>query len=122
MSFIRTPKFWALLLFSALLLTLGACGRPAVEYTDNKDVVIENAKSRKVGNYLEVSATLRNDDNDDVTRAVYRVEFYDKDDFLIEQTSWRPALVKGGAAIHIKERSTTPGAEEFTIVISNDAS
>lgn len=122
MSFIRIPKFWALLLLSALLLTLGACGRPAVEYTDNKDVVIENAKSRKVSGYLEVSGVLRNDDSDDVNRSVYRVEFYDAEGFLLEHTSWRPALVKGGGAIHIKERSTVPGAEEFTIVISNDAS
>jgi uncharacterized protein YcfL len=122
MSFIKMPKFWTLPLLAALLLTLGACGRPAVEYTDNKDVTIEDAKSRKAGDYLEVSGVLRNGDTDDVNRSVYRVEFYDKDGFLIEQTSWRPALVKGGGAIHIKERSTLPGAEEFTIVISNDAS
>lgn len=122
MSVTRFAKIPLLLLLGALLLTLGACGRPAVEYTDNKDVVIEDAKSRKVGNYLEVTATLRNDDADDVTRAVYRVEWYDKDGYLVEKTSWRPALVKGGAAVHVKERSTLPGAEEFTIVISNDAS
>lgn len=121
MSFTEIPKT-VLPLLALLLLALGACGRPTVEYTDNKDVVIEEARARKAGDYLEVSAVLRNNDDDDVTRAVYRVEWYDKDGFLIEKTSWRPALVKGGGATHIKERSSVPGAEEFTIVISNDAS
>jgi hypothetical protein len=100
---------------------LGACSPVSVEYTDNKDVYVDAKQYKQEGAFLFVYATLRNDDDDDVNNSVYRVEWYNDDDILLEKTSWRPAQVKGGAAVHVRERSTIPGATKANIVISNDA-
>ena len=119
----RTNVKGAILLCLALLmLSLAACGRSSVEYADNKDVEIESIDHKADGDYLVVQAVLRNNDPDDVNRTVYRVEWYDENGFLLEKTGWRPVLVKGGAAVHVRERSTIPGAKDYTLVISNDAS
>lgn len=48
--------------------------------------------------------------------------WFDENGAMIEQTSWRPVVVKGGAPVYVKERSTVPGAKEYTLLISNDAS
>lgn len=101
---------------------LASCGRTTHEYLDNEDVKIESIKHAKEGNFLVVSATLVNDDDDDIQHSVYRILWFDENGILLEQSSWRPIVVKGGAPVYIKERSTVPGAEEFTIEISNDAS
>jgi len=108
-----------LLLF---LAALSACGRPTTEYTDNKDVRIESIVHKVDGEFLVVYAVLRNNDRDDVNNSVYRMEWYDAQGFLLEKSNWRPLKVKGGAAVHVRERSTIPGAKEYTLVISNDAS
>lgn len=101
---------------------LASCGRTTHEYLDNEDVKIESIKHAKEGNFLVVSAKLVNDDDDDIQHSVYRILWFDENGILLEQSSWRPIVVKGGAPVYIKERSTVPGAEEFTIEISNDAS
>ncbi|MDR2893220.1 MAG: YcfL family protein [Deltaproteobacteria bacterium] len=109
-------------LLSLLLLSLAACGQSKVEYADNEDVEIESINHKKDGDFLIVQAVLRNDDSDDVTRSVYRIEWYDESGFLLEKTSWRPILVKGGAPMPVRERSTIPGAVDYKLIISNDAS
>jgi len=101
---------------------LASCGRSTHEYLDNEDVRIESVKHAKDGDFLVVTAMLVNDDDDDIQHSVYRVLWFDGDGILLEQSAWRPVVVKGKAPVYIKERSTVPGAEEFTIVISNDAS
>lgn len=111
-------------LFAAVLccLVLAGCGRSTHMYTDTKDVKIDSISHVADGEFLVVSAVLVNDDDDSIQHSVYRVLWFDKNGAMIEQTAWRPVIVKGGAPVYIKERSTVPGATEYTVLISNDAS
>jgi uncharacterized protein YcfL len=104
------------------LLLLAGCGRSAYIYTDTRDVEVDSVSHTRDGDFLVLSAVLVSADDGDVTHSVYRVLWFDGDGAMIEQTSWRPVVVKGGAPVHIRERSTVPGAAEYTILISNDAS
>lgn len=108
---------------AALALSLAACGgdaRPEYEYSGNKDLRVEKIDKRQIeGGFMEVSITFRNKSKSDVNYPKYRVHWFDESGFLIEQTSWRPLRIKGGAAMYARERSTKPGAKEFTVVISN---
>ena len=112
--------------FSIILLccclAFAGCGRETHVYTDTKDVEVESISHVVDGDFLVLSAKLVNDDDDSIQHSVYRVLWFDKDGMMIEQTSWRPVIVKGGDPVYIKERSTVPGATEYTVIISNDAS
>lgn len=101
---------------------LAACGRSTHEYLDNKDVKIQSISHVKEGDFLVVDAVLVNKDSDDVQHSVYRVMWFAKDGRLLEQTAWRPVIVKGKMPVHVRERSTVPGAKDYTLMISNDAS
>ena len=104
------------------LVFLAACSdaRPEYEYAGNKDVQIEKIDKRQIeGGFMEISITFRNKSKSDVNYPKYRIHWFDESGFLIEQTSWRPLRVKGGAAMYARERSTKPGVKEFTVVISN---
>lgn len=103
-------------------LTFAGCGRSTHIYTDTKDVKVDSITHVADGDFLVVSAVLVNDDNSKIQHSVYRVLWFDKDGAMIEQTAWRPVIVKGGAPVYVKERSTVPGAVEYTVLISNDAS
>lgn len=105
-----------------LLFSISACSRPNHIYTDTKDVKIENISHREEGNFLVVSAVLVNKDKSSVQNSVYRVLWFDKNGELIEESAWRPIVIKGGTPVYVKERSTVPGATEYTVLISNDAS
>ena len=111
-----------LLVAATMTLMLVACGRPTHEYTDTKDAKIESISHVADGNFLVVTARIVNKDNDEVTRSVYRMLWFDANGVLLEQSAWRPIIVKGGAPVYVKERSTVPGATEYTLLISNDAS
>lgn len=105
------------------LALLAACSdaRPEYEYADNKDVRIERIDKREIeGGFLEISITFRNKTKKDVNYPKYRVHWFDEGGFLLEQTSWRPLRIRGGAAMYARERSTRPGAVEYTVVISNE--
>jgi uncharacterized protein YcfL len=115
----RTSLFPLLVL---CVLLFAGCGRSAYIYTDTRDVEIDSITHTQDGEFLVVSAVLVSGDEDDVTHSVYRILWFDADGALIEQTSWRSVVVKGGAPVHIRERSTVPGAAEYTLLISNDAS
>jgi uncharacterized protein YcfL len=91
-------------------------------YTDTKDVRVDAISHAADGDFLVVSAVLVNEDSGSVRHSVYCVLWFDKDGTMIEQTSWRPVVVKGGAPVYVKERSTVPGATEYTVLLSNDAS
>ncbi|MDR0934494.1 MAG: YcfL family protein [Burkholderiaceae bacterium] len=104
------------------LAFLASCGRSTHEYLDNKDVKIQSVQKKEDGDFLVVDAVLVNDDEDDIQHSVYRMQWFDGDGRLLEQSSWRPVIVKGKAPVHIRERSTVPGAKECTLLISNDAS
>jgi len=101
---------------------LASCGRSTHEYLDHDAVTIQSITHVEDGDFLVVSAVLVNDDGDDVNHSVYRMQWFDDDGVLIEQSAWRPVIVKGKAPVHIKERSTVPGAKEYTLIITNDAS
>ena len=103
-------------------LALTGCGRATHIYTDNKDVSVDAINHVADGDFLVITATLVNSDSDDIQHSVYRVLWFDKNGTMIEQTAWRPVVVKGGTPVYIKERSTVPGAMEYTVLISNDAS
>lgn len=105
-----------------LLLALAACGRPTHIYTDTKDVKVDAVTRTDDGDFLMVTAMLVNSSKSAVNNSVYRIQWFDADGNLLDQSSWRPVVVKGGAPVYIKERSTVRGAKEFTILISNDAS
>lgn len=116
MSCIKIPALLCLALF------IVACGgRSQYEYLDTKDVRIESIQHFKEGDFLVVQAILRNDSSSAVENPVYRMEWYDGNDRLIEQSAWRPLIIKGNDTVHITERSTVPGAKEYTLAISNDA-
>lgn len=110
------------LIIGAFVGLLTACGPTTHEYLDNKDVKVQDVKQSKDGDFIVVTAKLVNDDDDDVTNSVYRVIWFDGDEMPIEQSAWRPIIVKGKVPVYIKERSTVPGAKSFKIMISNDAS
>lgn len=105
-----------------LLLLAAGCGKTTYQYTDTKDVLIDSISHVEDGDFLVVSAVLVNKDDDAVQHSVYRVLWFDANGAMIEQTAWRPVVVKGGAPVYVKERSTVPGAKEYTLLISNDAS
>jgi uncharacterized protein YcfL len=112
-------------LFSVLVLCVllvAGCGRSTYIYTDTSDVEVDSISHVQDGEFLVVFAVLVSADDDEVTHSVYRMLWFDAEGMLIEQTSWRPVVVKGGAPVHIRERSTVPGAAEYTLLISNDAS
>lgn len=117
----RARRSAALLCLPLLLTLLFACGRKTIHYTDNDDVVVEEITHFKEGDFLVIQATLRNDSSSAVERPVYRVEWYDGRGRLLETTAWRPLIVKGGASRHVIERSTIPGAVEYTLILSTDA-
>ncbi|GHV50173.1 hypothetical protein FACS1894168_0940 [Deltaproteobacteria bacterium] len=103
-------------------LLLSGCGRATHIYTDTKDVKIASISHVEEGDFLVVTARLANADTGEVQHSVYRMLWFDKAGNLLEQSSWQPVIVKGGAPVYIKERSTVPGAKEYTLVLSNDAS
>lgn len=111
-------------LCAALLLCLAlvSCGRPTHLYTDTKDVKIDSISHVIEGDFLVVTAVLINRDDDAIQHSVYRMQWFDEAGALLEQSAWRPVIVKGGAPVRLKERSTVPGAKEYTLIISNDAS
>lgn len=115
----RISALCAMLLFSLLLVS---CGRPTHHYTDTKDVKIDTISHVADGDFLILTAVLRNKDDDSIQHSVYRVQWFDEAGTLLEQSAWRPVIVKGGAPVYVKERSTVPGAKEYTLIISNDAS
>ena len=115
---LRINFFLAMLLVSCLL---SACGKPTHMYTDTKDVKVDSISHVADGDFLLVTAVLVNKDKDSVQHSVYRMQWFGKDDNLLEQSSWRPVRVKGGAPVYVRERSTVPGAKTYTLVISNDA-
>jgi uncharacterized protein YcfL len=116
MSHIRV--FLVLLCFGLLV----SCGTSTHEYLDNEDVRIESISHVEDGAFLVVSAVLVNDDEDDIQHSVYRMLWFNGDGVLLEQSAWRPIITKGKAPMHVRERSTIPGAKEYTLIISNDAS
>lgn len=119
MSRISIMLLVALLSFG-LLTACGGNTRPEYEYADNKDVKIENIDKRDIeGGFMEISITFRNKSKKDLNYPKYRVHWFDASGFLLEQSSWRPLRIKGGAAMYARERSTKPGAKDFTVVISN---
>ncbi|CAK7063847.1 MAG: hypothetical protein DELT_01550 [Desulfovibrio sp.] len=113
-------KLFLVLVFSCIVLA--GCGRATHIYTDTKAVKIDSISHVKDGNFLVVSAVLINNDDDEINHAVYRMLWFDENGAMIEQSSWRPVVVKGGMPVHVKMRSTVPGAKDYTLYISNDAS
>lgn len=111
-----------LAVLAVVCLVFSGCGRSTYMYTDTKDVKVDSVNHKVDGDFLVISAVLLNKDKGSFHLSVYRVLWFDKDGAMIEQTAWRPVIVKGGEPKYIKERSTVPGATEYTILISNDAS
>lgn len=111
-----------LTVLAVVCMAFAGCGRATHMYTDTKDVKVDSVSHKTDGDFLVISAVLVNKDTDSVQHSVYRVLWFDEDGAMIEQTAWRPVIVKGGEPRYIKERSTVPGATEYTILISNDAS
>ncbi len=105
-----------------LALLLASCGgRPTHHYVDTKDVKVDSISHTVDGDFLVVSAVLKNSGSS-VRHSVYRMQWFDASGALLEQSAWRPIIIKGEVPIHVKERSTVPGATEYTLIISNDAS
>lgn len=104
-----------------LLLALASCGRATHRYVDTEDVEIQSISHTVDGDFLVVSAVLENTD-DDIRHSVYRMQWFDASGAMIEQSAWRPLIVKGEEPVHITERSTVPGATEYTLILSNDES
>ena len=104
------------------ILVLAGCGRETHLYMDNKDVKVDSISHVAEGDFLIVNAVLVSSSSDGVTNAVYRMQWFDERGALIEQSAWRPIIVKSKVPIYVRERSTVPGAKEYTLLISNDAS
>lgn len=109
----------ALLLVLALFVT--SCGSKEYEYAGNKDVKIERIDKREIEDgFYEISIVFRNSSRSDLNHPKYRVHWFDENGFLLEETSWRPLRIKGGAAVYARERSTRPGVINFKVVIFNE--
>ncbi len=105
-----------------LALALAACGGRATHYyVDTKDVKVDSISHKADGDFLVVSAVLKNKGSS-VQHSVYRMQWFDASGALIEQSAWRPVIIKGNVPAYVKERSSVPGAKEYTLIISNDAS
>ena len=110
-----------LLCVLAVLLLACACSSK-IDYLDNKDVKLFDVKAVEEDDFLLLHLNFKNSSSSDVNNTVYRVEWFDEDGNFLEQTSWRPVIVKGGVTVRATERSTVPGAKDYRIQISNDAS
>jgi sensor domain CHASE-containing protein len=115
------PRCKIFLWILALALTLTACGGKAT-YLDNRDVrLVEEELEEKNGQVI-LYLGFRNSDSDEINHSVYRVDWMDDKGRVIESTSWRPIIVKGGATVRAIERSTVPGVTDCRVQISNNAS
>ncbi len=111
----------SIVIFCLALLSASCGGRATHHYVDTKDVKVDSISHTKDGDFLVVSAVLKNKGSS-VRHSVYRMQWFDKSGALIEQSAWRPIIIKGEVPIHVKERSTVPGVKDYTLIISNDAS
>lgn len=119
MSHIKTLLLISLLSFGLLAGCAGS--RPEYEYSGSKAVKIENIEKRAIeGGFLEISITFRNRSSGNTNFTKYRVNWFDENGFLLEQTTWRPLRVQGGAAMYARERTTKPGVKDFTVVIATE--
>lgn len=112
------------LIFSVLITCalLAGCGSKRVDYLDNDDVEVKVQWQEIEGDFLVAHMAFTHGDEDAVAHTVYKVEWLNDDDTVIETTSWRPLIVKGRRSIPVTERSTVPGAVDLRILISNDPS
>ncbi len=110
-----------LLCVLAVLFMACACSSK-IDYVDHDDVEVLDVKAVEEEEFILLHISFKNSSSSDVNRSVYRVEWFDEDENLLEQTSWRPVIVKGGVTVRAIERSTVPGAKDYRVIISNDAS
>lgn len=113
---------WLLAVLLVLALLAGCAGsRPEYEYSGSKAVKIENIEKRALeGGFMEISITFRNRSSGSTNFTKYRVNWFDESGFLLEQTTWRPLRVQGGAAMYARERTTKPGVKDFTVIIATE--
>ena len=117
----RLAPLAALLVMLVCIAALTGCGPTTHRYLDNKDVEIEKVESRMEGDHVVVYAELRNSSSGDVNNSVYRVVWFDADDFRLGETAWKPLQVKGGATMYVREVSTIPGTRRGILDLSNDS-
>ena len=108
------------ILLACALLT--GCGSKRVDYLDNDDVEVKIQWQEAQGDFLVAHMMFSHSDKDAIAHTVYKIEWLNDDDVVIETTSWRPLISKGRRSIPVTERSTVPGATDLRILISNDPS
>lgn len=111
------PGLLPVLALTALLF-LAACGGKRVQYLDNKDVEVASVQETRQGDFLHLRLAFQGDSSA-VRHTVYRVDWLDEDGQVLESTSWRPIIVRGGLLVHATEQSTIPGARSYSIILSN---
>lgn len=107
-----------LLLALTVLFLAAACGSKRVRYLDGKDVTLASAQETRQGGFLSLRLGFQGTSSG-VYHTVYRVDWLDEDGEVMESTSWRPVIVRGGLMVHATEQSTVPGARSYTVVLSN---
>ena len=114
-SFARTLIFFLALLF------LTACGSKQVQYLDSKEVTVTYLQEMRKGDYLVLRLGFQGDSSS-VYHSIYRVDWLDKDGQVVDSTSWRPIIVRGGLMVHATEQAMIPGVISYTVIVSNRSS
>lgn len=132
---LRQCAFCAMALFSAFQLTGCTTATIAMQGDGENDprVVFEeqnfttklqvlDIKSRRLGDLLQVSATLRNRWDMKMSFA-YQFRFYDADGFPVglESRPWIPLYMVGDDVIDVTALAPNPSVTDFKLVISAKA-
>ena len=95
-----------------------------VEYMERSfstKLAVLDLKDRKLGNLLQVNATLRNKWHITL-RFQYQFRFFDQDGFPVspESRPWIPLTIAGNDEVDVTAVAPNPSAEHYKIVIQRD--
>jgi uncharacterized protein YcfL len=104
---------------SALLVTFfSGCSSKNINIIGEKRVEITKHKSIQEGNFLKIMAELENDDYDETEGFVYQIEWYDKNGFIKETTSWKAITIHKNQKVQIVETTNIPDIVDYKIIVS----
>lgn len=117
----KVSRVFCILVLSLSSVLFAACGNKHVSYLDNDDVEVLSTEMEEDGNFLIAHISFQIDSGPHRQHSVYRIEWYDDDERVLETTPWKALTMRGELIERVTERSTVPGATFFKVFISNDS-